>query len=333
MEEVHQKLFTSHSDTSPISPVLRRSPAKGEPLLALWEPASPERKNLRKDDLRAAEVAVARSRLVQGLTSSEISRLVATAVLLEARCGDTVLSAMEKAEAAIVVLSGTFAITTPDGLEVQRVGPESTVGDFSMLLLDIRYIVVTCVSVDGKCLRICRKDYQTCLGSRYTTFMQALMLTVERGLVVTCPYVDGSLMEATQGEGEEDEAALSDDEEGPEDLGLSPQTLAIFRYIKQRRSKLAALGVDCMSMPSWEEVSKFWNKVPEAQRRRMYFAVKALAKSAWSNGYCPHYDMPADALDDRCRTRGPPSCPSFVLRACDCNGSCAGRLVMRACFV
>lgn len=301
MEEVHQKLFTSRSDASPISPVLRRSPAKGEPLLALWEPASPERKNLRKDDLRAAEVAVARSRLVQGLTSSEISRLVATAVLLEARCGDSVLSAMEKADAAIVVLSGTFAITTPDGLEVQRVGPESTVGDFSMLLLDIRYIVVTCVSVDGKCLRICRKDYQTCLGPRYTTFMQALMLTVERGLVrVTCPYVDGSLMEATQGEGEEDEAALSDDEEGPEDLGLSPQTLAIFRYIKQRRSKLAALGVDCMSMPSWEEVSKFWNKVPEVKRRRMYFTVKALAKSAWSNGYCPHYDMPADALDDRC---------------------------------
>lgn len=263
---------------------------------ALWEPARPGRKNPCKDDRRAVEVAVARSRLVQGLTSSEISRLVATAVLREVRCGDCVLSAMEKADSAIVVLSGTFAIKTPGGEEVQRVGAGSTVGDISMLLHDIRHIVVTCMSFDGKCLRICRKDYQTCLGLRYTTFMQALMLTVERGLAVTCPYVDG----ATKGGGDEDEEVLSDDEEGPEDLGLSPQMLAIFRYIKQRRSKLAALGLDCMSVPSWEEVSKFWNKVPQPQRLRLYFAVKALAQSAWSNGYCPHYDMPADALDDRC---------------------------------
>jgi hypothetical protein len=309
MEEVHRKLFPGGEEAASTgaarSPGARARARPGEPRLALWGPVSPERKTPRRDELRAAEAAVARSRLVQGLTPSEIARLVAQAALLEARCGQCVLSAMEKADDALVVLAGTFAVATPGGAELQRVGPESTVGDISMLMHDIRHITVTCVSADGKCLRIGRRDYQACLGLRYTTFMTALMLTLERGLAVTCPYVNGPPASPTgaQEDEEDEEEGDGDDEEGPEDLGLGPQTLAISRYIRQRRVKLAKLGVDCMSVPDWEEVCKFWHKVPERERVRLYFEVKALAQGAWSNGYCPHFDMPADALDERSAQR------------------------------
>ena len=159
-----------------------------------------------------------------------------------------------------------------------------------MLLGDVRHMHVKCASEYGACLVLELDAYKKCLGLQYGAFMCALTLGLDRGLSVTCPYLDGTQAFAAAGEDEEDD----EEEEADEPEGLNLQNIAISKYLKRRLAINAKYGLLCNRVPAWEAVSRMWATLSEQKRINLYFNVKALALGASSGGFCPHFEIPPD---------------------------------------
>ena len=256
--------------------------------------------------MRLAQESLAKSPLAGDMTVTELAKLAASARIWRVTRDEVVLSAMEKADRAVVLIAGSFAVrSVPSGHEAIRVGPGNTVGELSMFCEDVRQFTLQCVSEDGVCVLVTIGDYQAALNTRYATFRKKMDMRCTRMSAITCPYIDPGRGPAHVPNSDDgDEGGDEDDE----DIPLTPQMAQVQKYLRRRRRLLsqlcAQLGGSYSSVPPWEEANKMWPKVHEPEKVRLYHAIKALAVGDWSGGFCPHFSAPFDCDDASVKVSG-----------------------------